>query len=78
MDISFDAYGSGWNDDQGTNQNNRVNPNEDYGNNTQSMQRSSALEKIPLPVSVTELLKMPESEERYNIGSYYFNTVCCN
>lgn len=76
MDISFDAYGSGWNDDQGANQNPRGNPNEDYGNNTQSVQRSSALEKIPLSVSVSELLKMPESEERYNIGSYYFNTVC--
>lgn len=77
MDISFDAYGSGWNDDQGGNQssNIRANPNEEYGNNNIATQRNSALEKIPIPVSVSELLNMPESEERYNIGSYYFNTV---
>lgn len=40
-----------------------------------STQRYNMIEKIPLPVTIDNLVKMSEGEEKYKIANYTFNTV---
>lgn len=67
MDVSFDAFGggNGWGE-QGEQEFSAI-------SNTQ---RLNMFEKIPIPVTIEELVKMPENEEKYKISTYTFNTVC--
>lgn len=70
MDVSFAVFSgrNGWGDQKSdfTPQNYK----KDY-----KRKKSSSLDKIPIPVTINDLLNISSEDEKYRIGSNIFSTV---
>jgi hypothetical protein len=70
MDTSFDAFGAGgWGADQGN----------DFQASQSQATRSGNLDKVPVPVSIKDLVTITDEsiaeQEVFTIGNYSFKTV---